>query len=230
MENYFIKEGYKTNLTKDGNPIPYLTNEDASKYQIEVYKKAASLVKKYSLNSCLDIGCGYAEKLLKYIYPLCSNITGIDQEHSMKYCKTHYTVGNWIIDNIESPTFNIDIKYDLILSVDVIEHIADPNLLLNYIKKFAHNETLIVLSTPERDLVRGKKSNGPANNVTHVREWNKYEFSKYIKSHGFKILEHLLVKDQERTIIQKLKYSIKRKKIFFNYNLCQVAICRIESF
>ena len=180
---YFIKRGYKLNLDQEGKAIPYLDCiEDSKSYQVAVYKFARKLIKEKKLKNILDIGCGYGLKLKKFILPVCQDIVGIDQQHAISFCKENYKFGMWCVDNIENPKLKLKRKFDLIISSDVIEHLVDPDKLLEYIKRFCYKNTIIILSSPERDIVRGKYSFGPPENKAHVREWNKREFYNYIKS------------------------------------------------
>ncbi len=79
MESYHIKEGYKCIMVKNGRPLPYGDNlVDSSSYQIDVYKYASQLIKSAHVRNSFDIGCGYAHKLVNYIYPICSDITAVD--------------------------------------------------------------------------------------------------------------------------------------------------------
>lgn len=186
-KNYFIKAGYQI------NPLPrqyFDSEEDAVTYQIKVYEYAARLAQKYNVGSILDIGCGYALKVKEFLAPLCSKIVGIDTAHAINYCTARHDFGRWYVDDIENPTLHLAEGFDLILSVDVIEHLVAPDTLLTYIRTYSKPTTLVVLSTPERDLRRGKQSMGPPGNAAHVREWNQVEFAAYLTDRGLKILEH----------------------------------------
>lgn len=173
--------------------VPYIdTLLHSYFYQYEVYKFARKIIIKHDLKNILDIGCGTGTKLYELINPVCEDITGIDvSSDSIKICNRH-SFGQWLIDDIEDKKIKLDRKFDTIISSDVIEHLVNPDNLLSYIREFSNSDTFIILSTPERDLERGKMSNGPPANKTHVREWNKMEFNKYIKSRGFDIIDHFL--------------------------------------
>lgn len=223
MENYFIKDGYKCNLNPQGETVPYLDNKINSRsYQVEVYKIARDLIQDYKLKSVLDVGCGVGEKLEKFIFPICKDITGVDTKHAIDYCKSKYSFSRWHIEDIENPSLDIEKKYDLIISSDVIEHLVNPDKLLSYIKKYAHKDTLIVISTPERDLVRGKKDLGPPKNISHVREWNIFELSNYLESFGFKILNKFLVAAVSGFNLSRIIKFFKPSKT------CQVFACKIK--
>lgn len=188
--NYFLKSGYRSRE----KPKQFDdSEEDALTYQLDVYSFAGKLARDLELESVLDLGCGLALKLRKYLQPAMREVFGVDQEHSITYCQKNHDFGTWIVDNLEQPVKLPKRNFDLIISADVIEHLVDPDNLLNLIKQCTHPQTRIVISTPERDLRRGADDMGPPANAAHVREWNRDELSRYIQSHGFEILEHCIM-------------------------------------
>ena len=194
---YFIKEEYKCNSSIKGEPTPYEeTVFNSIHYQTEVYKFAAKIIREYGLKSILDIGCGYGLKLIQYIYPICSNISGIDLKYSIDFCKKYlyFATVDWIEDNIERPSVSIDKKFDLIVASDIIEHLINPDNLFRYIRKYSYSNTYIIMSTPERDKIRGSDDVGPSPNKSHIREWNNIEFEQYIRESNFTVIESFLAK------------------------------------
>ncbi|MDO3383253.1 class I SAM-dependent methyltransferase [Gilvimarinus algae] len=193
-DNYFLKQDYRSHKI----PRPFNdSEEDALTYQLEVYQFAADVIQKLGCRSVLDVGCGYALKLAKYIRPLCEKIVGVDQDHAIDYCNSNHAFGQWIVDNLEVPQTSFNEKFDLIVSADVVEHLVDPDSLLNYIRRCASENSRIIISTPERDLRRGADSMGPPANPAHVREWNKSEFAAYLKDRNFRILDHQIMNLKE---------------------------------
>lgn len=208
QNDYFIKEGYVINPVADtmddisGGTYWNKSRLHASRYyQYHVYQHAISLIKKNGITNIADVGCGPATKLAM-IHKALPNvkITGIDQKHPIDFCKSHYSFGNWIVDDFENPTAHLSTgEIGLIICADVIEHLQDPDKLLNYIKKISTNKTLILLSTPERDCRRGKAMmHSP--HKQHVREWNAHEFQTYIQSQGFLIDYNLCLPDFKLTL------------------------------
>ena len=223
-DEYFIKNGYQCssniNLTLDFNrEEPYWNSirlKTAKYHQYGVYWYAKELIRKYHLKSVLDIGCGAGIKLVEIIGLVCDDFTGIDQAGIIEYCKKHHSKGVFLVDDIENPELDLGRKFDLLISSDVIEHLVNPDALIFYIKKHSHSNTSIIFSTPERDSLHGKEANKPRN-PQHIREWNKHEFQMYLKSRGFKVIDH--------RIIEHLKFGLNietiRKlslKYFKNYN------------
>jgi 2-polyprenyl-3-methyl-5-hydroxy-6-metoxy-1,4-benzoquinol methylase len=185
--NFFIKPGYKINAKpKRFNDCV----EDALTYQLDVYRFAKRIAEESQCRSVLDIGCGFALKLAKYLHPLGIDITGIDEDHAISHCQREYSFGNWHVDNVEKPEYPARGPFDLIVSADVIEHLVDPDALLTYIRNCASPDTLVVISTPERDLRRGVDTPGPPQNPAHVREWNRAELHSYLADRGFPIVRH----------------------------------------
>ena len=83
-----------------------------------------------------------------------------------------------------------DLEQDVVICADVIEHLVDPDELIQFIKNLKF--TFLVLSTPDRSLMYKRWQRGyygPPRNPAHVREWTRYEFLKYISRH-FDILDH----------------------------------------
>lgn len=242
-KSYFIKNNYITNKpieNKVGKEI-YWTKEriQRSHYyaQYYVYKFCKKLIKKKNLKSVLDIGCANAIKLMNLIYPVCQEVYGIDQRSIIDYCKKRYKLISFYSDDIEYSKLNLNKKFDLIISADVIEHLSNPNNLLSYIKKFCHKNTYIVLSTPERDILRGEECCFSPNKV-HVREWNSLEFIKYLKFNNFKIFTHKIVKSRKinlnlrQPLLNIKKNIIEILKIFFRKKTiknCQLVVCKLKN-
>jgi len=213
MKDYFIKKGYEVNpvnITNDKvSDVNYWNerrNLAAEVYQFPVYEFLSDYIKENNINRVMDIGCGVGRKLV-HIHKQNpdTKIIGIDQDDPIEYCKSKYDFGTWYSDDFENSSLEHDLKSKLIVCSDVIEHLTDPDLLMNYVKGKLDADGTVIFSTPERDALRGIGCNYSPN-IHHVREWNYDEFEKYLVSHGFEVLEHLL------------QYPIKMKwnKIFFN--------------
>lgn len=224
VNNYYIKKGYIENLNDEGEVVKKYTSPPMDKiWQIEVYKYAATVLKLHGLEKVIEFGSGSGYKLMKYISPITKNITGIDFEHSIRYCKNTYRAGNWISLDLDKSHQDFDGPYDLIMAIDVIEHLVSPEKMLEQMKSCAKENSLLLISTPERDLVRGYDTYGPPDNKKHVREWNFEELSKYISSQGLKIVDHRLVRAKKYTPREWFYHIRKRKPL----NTCQVVLCKL---
>lgn len=94
----------------------------------------------------LDLGAGPGLMAGELLKKGCE-ITGLDiydQEENINF-------NNYIKGNLNAPDFKLQIgDYDVILMLDVIEHVDDPELLMDYIRKHIHpsRKPLILLTTP----------------------------------------------------------------------------------
>jgi len=164
----------------------------AAYYQHDVYWRGRELIVKHGLGSVLDIGCGPALKLQSLIAPLCNDIVGLDDQRIVEYCRQHFDFGQFIACDIEHDPFPVQRTFDLIICADVIEHLVDPDKLLDAIRAAATPDSWIVLSTPDRDILRGKGCLRSPKRM-HVREWTSAEFAIYLTSRSFVIHEHTLL-------------------------------------
>lgn len=190
-KNYFIKEGYNHRL--DNRYFDDTANQDG--WQKEVYIFAKEVAIKNNFKKVIDIGTGSAYKLLLNFSEF--DTLGIDVPLTVQWLRKTYPEKNW------SDSF-VPVKgYDMIIASDVIEHIPDPDTLLDLIEQ--SEPKLIVLSTPDRDLL-GRTPDGPPKNRAHVREWTSPEFKAYISSR-FEVLEHFISnkKQSTQTLLAKLK-------------------------
>lgn len=197
---YGIKDGYtirEQNEFFDDTPF---TDE----WQDGVYKHARELADRAGINSVLDLGTGSGFKLLKYFAD--KRTLGIDVEPTVTWLRHKYPARHWC--NIGNRKLRP--RHELIISADVIEHLQDPNLLLDFIEHRCDRAKLIVLSTPDRALMAPEKQDGPPHNLAHVREWTFQEFENYIGSR-FEVLDHFIADQQQMTqvIVAKPKAGTK---------------------
>lgn len=189
-KTYCIKEGY----TCRDKEVYFNDTPLKDEYQDLVYQTALKYFDLHQCNSVLDLGCGSGFKLVKY-FDEVENTIGVDLPATVNWLRNKYPNKTWSSDFTEVRT-----GYDVLISSDVIEHVLDPDELLDIIEK--SEPKIIVISTPNRD--RGLNQSGPPNNPHHIREWNKDEFSNYISSR-FDVIEHLEFDENTQCIVCKLK-------------------------
>ena len=189
QDRFFIKEGYRINRS---NAKVRHSKIDPMRYQRDVYIYAAEAIKSMGANRVADVGCGTGDKLVHYVAPVTNQFVGVNQESTISVCKKTHQVGEWYAEDLEKPRLHLQ-PFDLITSADVIEHLRNPDHLIEWMRRHAHCETEVILSTPDRDLRRGPESMGPPENRAHVREWNRSEFADYLRDRGLKILNHQIV-------------------------------------
>lgn len=192
MKTYYIDENYIART----HTVDMDDHGNEDRYQNEVYLKAKELAKINNFAKIMDIGTGSGFKLIKYFDEY--NTLGLDLPQIIEKNKKIYPEREW------SSAFKPVVGYDLIIASDVIEHLLDPDDLLDLIEQ--SKPKLFVLSTPDRSLMRESGKKGPPKNIHHVREWTKDEFEQYIGSR-FNIIEHYISnhKDKTQLIIGKCK-------------------------
>ena len=233
-KNFFIKEGYKINdsaKTFETEFIgEYWTEERviiSSVYQYDVYKFAASQIKQNNYQVGIDLGCGPGIKGKWFLESILNELILIDQPNCKAIAQKTLPNSKFYGVDLENLTIRLDKKVDIIVCADVIEHLANPIPTLEFCRNSINKNGVIILSTPERDVLRGKnckESPHPA----HVREWNKSEFRLLLESVGLKIIEHKLMPPKRLSGL-----SLIKMKIFGNTNIkrdwhsCQMAICTV---
>ena len=232
---YCIKPEYEhrtVNATLEQTPGDYWTATRLllSHYaQYAVYQKAAAWMRQHQLQSVLDVGCGPGHKLVEHLEPIADRVVGIDQPSCI--AKAHALFPDTRVQftsaDFEQPG-HLDLEpCDLVMSVDVIEHMLDPDRLLAFIRSHCHEKSYVLISTPERDIRRGK-NNLKSPKSEHVREWNIAEFGAYLTGEGFKVVEHVRLpafKVGTSSYMLKERWRLLRKGISHRYT--QAAICRL---
>lgn len=176
IKNYGIHPDYVQRREPVQNFMDHI--EASAKYQIGVYKRAKA---HYHSGKVLDIGCGVGDKLAQF-FP--KDVTlGLDLPPAIDIAKSRHPDRKWGESDFTKVPKG---AFSIVISADVIEHILDPDDLLDFIEKI--NFDLFVMSTPDRDTLPWGKS-GPPHNPTHYREWNQREFREYIGS-------RFIIKDQ----------------------------------
>lgn len=183
---YAIKAGYRT-----GRDVPaYVARPDGQvSHQPDVYALAAHLGSRFGCTHVIDIGCGAGDKLAA-MHPQF-HVIGVDRPSIVSPCARAYAAGQWIGHDLEEPrALDLDpaiVGRSVVICADVIEHLAVPDHLLELLHGLLEHAPVALLSTPERDLVRGSADCGPPHNPYHVREWNLEEFAHLLRGSGFDV-------------------------------------------
>lgn len=190
MKNYCIKSSYQAR----SEYTHYDDTKEEDGWQLEVYLHALGLMIKHDLHTIADIGCGSGYKLVTYFKNYDS--VGYELPINVKWLKDRYPNNKWEISDFSE---RLALQYDVVICSDVIEHLVEPNNLLEYLNNISFK--YLILSTPERDLVYkpGEQGNyGPPRNPTHQREWNKSEFFSYISTF-FHVIDHRVTNLEQST-------------------------------
>ena len=189
--NFNLKENYVHN-----KKLEYFVDNPLEKnltWQPEVYKILFELAKKFNIKYIIDVGCGHANKLEEFSNDF--EIIGIDFGENINYCRENYEFGTWIEFDFErKELIKITPKIlsqSLIVCADVIEYMINPTYLLYNIKHMLKECRIALISTPERDSLRGVSHFGPPVDNFHIREWNFDELNGLMECFGFNVVKSL---------------------------------------
>jgi len=151
--------------------------EYKDEYQKEVYERAAEIAEHAGLSTIYDVGCGSGYKLIKYLGQY--ETVGFDVPETLEFLRRTYPERNWthatFSDRSHPPA-------DLVICSDVIEHVMDPDELMNFLLSLTSK--WLVISTPDRAReysVFSRFQLGPPHTDHHIREWSFNEFHRYIE-------------------------------------------------
>ena len=184
-KNYCIDKNYKS---KD-NIFFQDTSNKTDEYQDKVYELFRNVINTLDNKETIiaDVGAGSGYKLEKWFPEFDGDkIIGYDLEPTVNLLKNSYPNKTWLISDFDSTP----IKVNAVICADVIEHVLNPDKLMEFILNMDPEH--LVISTPDRDLLvrlLKRDNSGPPTNPYHVREWGFNEFRNYI-SQFFNIVEH----------------------------------------
>lgn len=188
-QDYFVRPGYVPRLDVNRDSMGAQEEHRVAAevvYQPHAYRFAASLGRRAGCTTVIDIGTGDAGKLVELADEFAC--VGIDLPGSAVANARRWPRCQWIDCDLEIPvTLGISeqqLRDAVIVCADVIEHLVDPRHLLELLRRWLEVAPFCVLTTPERDLVRGPDHSGPPPNPAHVREWNQAEFYQLLENSG----------------------------------------------
>lgn len=201
-DHLYLPAHYRTNpeASSDAGGNPFWADGGATqdlRYQDPVYRWAARLVRDRGWRSVVDVGCGTAHKLAARLGPTGATLVGVDQPSATTVGERHYPRIRFVTGDFTDPALwstVSDVEPELVMSVDVIEHLVDPRgLLRNLHGLVAHGSGHVLMSTPDRSRLGGSDAIGPPTNPRHIREWSSAELAALVASEGFEVLEQRLL-------------------------------------
>lgn len=198
MEDFNIR-----NYSSNSNPAHHIDIGWKDEGQKEVYCFCKDFMKKHNLRSVIDVGCGSAYKLTTILSEF--DTIGIETEPCYTYLQQTYPGLKWLLSGESEKTFTLydELNHsDVVICSDVIEHIVNPDHLVNYLLSL--QSKYYIISTPCREVLCNHPKfsdtykpswNGPPMNDCHVREWTMEEFKQYIGKH-FNIISSHYGEDQ----------------------------------
>lgn len=122
-----------------------------------VLKRIRKLVKKNDVFSLLEIGTGsgFLLSFLESEFPN-AKLTGVEYDSRLVTMSQNKSKNATIIQgNAESFDFNGE-KFDIIVSLQVIEHLYNPDLMIERVKKHLKPNGIFILTTPNLECISAK--------------------------------------------------------------------------
>lgn len=161
------------------------------------YRHILRFIDKYAVGkkNIIDIGCG-AGTLCFYVASKGIQVLGIDiSSKAIKMCQESSRrlgldkLAKFKVVNF--PEESVDIKFDLVIFTEVIEHLRDDKLALEKIFNILNKGGVVIITTPSLNapLYRLGYANSFDEKVGHLRRYTVGSLTKKCEDSGFKIIE-----------------------------------------
>jgi len=149
------------------------------------YEKVGSIVGSLDSGSVLDAGCGEGESLSQLAPVLPAKQSGIDlNPESVEFTSARVPEADIAVGDITAMPFE-DGAFDLVLCLEVLEHLPVPGLALEEIARVSARD--IVISVPHEpwfrlgSLARGNYVKTWGNHPEHVNHWNHRSLRSFLE-------------------------------------------------
>lgn len=147
------------------------------------------------------------------ISEVAKSLVGFDYlKEDVEVLKNKYSYEAYFADVMKLDDVKLDKKFDVIVCGELIEHIENPGLMLDGIKKFMNSNSVIIITTPNPwtktriDLVNSK---------TRESEWLNKE---HVAWYSFQTLKQLLDRKQFKEVVYDYYYGDSIKTFRQNTN------------
>ena len=186
------------------NPIRIEYITEKLKYHFNIESNDDNFLNKINI---LDIGCGgglISEPLAR----LGGSVTGIDaSEKNIKVAKTHAKENNLNIRYLNTSPEKLEVneKFDVILNLEIVEHVENVNLFLSSCNKLLKKNGIMFTATLNRTLTSYVKAIIGAEYILRWLPIGTHDWNKFIKPEE---LEKLLSEEKFKTIdVKGLKFN-----------------------
>ena len=207
------------------NPIRIEYIIEKIKYHFNLKNKNTDILKGLSI---LDIGCGGGLKS-EPMARLGADVTGIDaSEKNIKVATLHSKKNNLKIKYLNNSPEQLDYKekFDIILNLEIVEHVEDINLYIQSCRKLLKSNGLMFTATLNRTFMSYIKAIIGAEYILRWLPIGTHDWNKFVKPEE---LENILSKENFKTIeIKGLEFNPIYKKwkrsenLSVNYIVCSL--------
>ncbi len=195
----------------------HMFNPIRIEYITENIKKYYEIEKKNKVNfleglTILDIGCG-GGLISEPMARLGAKVTGIDaSEKNINVAKLHSSKNGLEINYLNTSPENLQNgkEFDIILNLEIVEHVNDVNLYIRSCKKLLKKNGLMFTATLNRSFISYIKAIIGAEYILRWLPIGTHDWNKFLKPEE---LENLLSKEGFSTLdIKGLKFNPFLKK------------------
>ena len=197
-------------------------------FQRDVYDLGRRLLRGSGSRNVLDVGCGPALKTRQLLADSSTRVVLLDQPSVGAVVRANWPGANFVPADLERGELDLGERFDLVICADVVEHLVDPRPCMRLIRRHLAKDGVAVISTPERNVVRGVGCTGSPN-PQHVREWSRDEFRDFVRASGFRVVEQELLPQArlgpaERALRRLLQPMLRSAR----WHGCQCVVCRAD--
>lgn len=161
-----------------------------------IEKPLLSLLNKTQNTCILDVGCGNGY-LVNTLLENGFKAYGIDASPNGIEIAAKSNPGNFFIQDIASGLLPVPLqvlRFDTIISTEVIEHLYDPEGFINFCRQSLNNKGEIIISTPYHGYLKNLMLSllnkwdshmNPLWHGGHIKLWSKKTLSKVLTDAGF---------------------------------------------
>ncbi len=159
-----------------------------------------ALLNKNTNRCILDLGCGNGH-LVKYLISQGFNVYGTDASEKGIVIANQNNPGRFFVQDLSTdklPEALQNIKFDTIISTEVIEHLYDPVGFIEFCKQAINGKGEIIISTPYhgylKNLVLSLSNKWDAHFDPlwyggHIKFWSKTSLSRVLTQAGFAVTD-----------------------------------------
>lgn len=147
----------------------------------------AKVIEKFTAEpaeNLLDAGCGEGMTLYQLGDHLPERVTGFDiNPKCVGYTKELFPKANITVEDIFNLPYS-DKEFDLVICLEVFEHLPNPDLALKALKRVANKR--LIFSVPHEpwfqlgSLCRGKYLKSFGNHPEHINHWSPKTFEQFL--------------------------------------------------
>jgi len=147
----------------------------------------------FEFERALDAGCGegFAAMNLSAKYP-DARLFGVDiSDQAVRMAKETFPEMPAIVGDVTMLPFN-DKQFDLVTSLEVLEHLPQPELAVEMYRKLSRR--YVLLSVPNEPIFRtlrmleGNDIFQWGDHPEHINHWNYFSFARFLERNGLKVI------------------------------------------